>query len=910
MRGCVAVLLLSLVVPSASFGQCTYSPVVSGQYRSSILDIAISGNDLWAATSYGVQLFDRSVDPPAPVASLALPGVTKVVRVSANGTAYVASGTTVQIVTSSNRKLQVANAIETGATINDLLLTTVHLYVANANGIQQYDLLDPLHPARTAATFTTSSPNVRSLTLIGSNLYAADGDSTVEIFNIAVSSLVQPLAPITSLATSSFVETNNGRLYVTDLSAQQTEIFAVTATTATKVATLPLGSATLAPLSGDAAYAAGRDRSIHAYDFSTGANPIELFRADLSPTGGTMNRIFSLLAATNRLYAAAGDLGLATFDTTAFTAPFPVRSYSGGAPTSILSTGDRVYVGNATTGITEYLQSATGALTQARSWDNHLDVVQDASTNGFLITSTGSSVTFWTTASTTPTAVSSVSFPRTVSKAVLNNGLVTAMLDDGTIATADMSQTAPVAQVTTFPKQNFLVRSGSAIAIAQVLDTGRTIIRYYATGNLAATPVLTDMEGVATSFALSGGNAAVFTFRGISIVNVAAGGLTVLPKSNNTLVRQLSIDGNNVFALTDTSLALWNAQSGTLVREFALPSSGVSFNVAPGSTIADLATFAGITTVATSSTSKQPVAIVAPSGNSYFKKITANADRVYLLGTRGVDIYSPAMHYSGSLATNGVIDVAAAPGAVYSLSASGVVTLHGIDGNVIAQSTIDEGSDAEPLAIAAVNGAVWVSISKGCLSGGCEKRTLIFDPRNNALVQTASLPGGVVDVTTNGTRAYAIFNLPSEVRVYNVADPFHPAQLVSRATEGTRPPLSIAYANGKVYALGEKLFVYDETSLNKTTESLGDYTDDPTGAVTFADQQIRIDGNCTVVTGRSFAPQTYATNGFTASTTFATPAAVKSIASTPGRLYVLTDYSLEIWSTTPLAKPARRRTAK
>src|SRR5205085_7945372 len=203
-----------------------------------------------------------------------------------------------------------------------------------------------------------------------------------------------------------------------------------------------------------------------------------------------------------RLYAAAGDLGLATFDISSFTAPFAVRSYASGSPTSILSTGDRIHVGNATTGITEYAQNAAGGLTQARSWDDHPDVVQDASTNGFLISSSGTRVTFWTVASTAPTAVSSVGFSRAVTQAVLNNGVVTAMLDDGTIATADMSQTAPVAQVTSLPKQTFLARSGSAIAVAEARADGRTFIRYFANGNLTATPVFTDTEGVVTSFSL------------------------------------------------------------------------------------------------------------------------------------------------------------------------------------------------------------------------------------------------------------------------------------------------------------------------------------------------------------------------------------------------------------------------
>jgi hypothetical protein len=904
------VLLFSLLLPQVSFGQCNYSPVFSGQYRASMLDLALDGNDLWTATSYGLQLFNRAVDPPAVVASIALPGITRLVRVS-NGIAYAASGSSIQIVRKNGSTLQLVRTFDAGATINDLLLTTINLYVATANGLVQYDLLDPVNPTKTSATFTTSAPNVRSLTLIGSILYAADGDATIEPFDITVPTLPQHRTSITSLPTSATVESNNGRLYVSDTNAQQSEIFSVTASSATKLSTLSLGTSSLAPLGGDAAIAGGRDRSLRAFDFTTAGSPIELFRAELSPTGGTNNRIFAVATSNGRIYAAAGDLGLATFDAASFQAPFPVRSYAIGAPTSIVSTGDRVYAGNGTSGINEYAQSPSGGLTAARSWDNKLDVVHDASTNGFLITSNASSVTFWTTAPTTPVSASVATFSRAVSQAVLNNGLVTVLLDDGTVATADVSLTTPTPQVSTLPKQTFIARSGSAIVFAEATDAGRTNLRYYANGLLTSTPILTDMEGVATSLALSGSTAAVFTFRGISIVAFNSGAVTVLPRSNTTLVRQLRLDGTTLYALTDSTLAIWNTQSGTMTRELAIPSGGLKLHVATSSTIADISTFDGITTVATTATTRLPVALSAPSGNAYYRKVAANTDRIYLLDSRGVDIFTTSMHYSGSIAaTGGTIDVAAAPGAVYTLSSSGVVTSHGIDGSVIAQATISEGSDAEPLSIATANGAVWVAISKGCLTGGCEKRTLIFDPRNSALVQTASLAGGVVDVTTNGSRAYAIVDLPSEIRSYDVADPFHPAQLVSHATEGTRAPRSIVSANGTVYALGEKLYAYADSSLVKSGEPLDAYVNDPAGVVTFADQQIRTDGNCAIVSGRAFSPLTFTLPAFSASTSFATPAVVKSIASTSGRLYLLTDYSLEIWSTTALAKPARRRTSK
>ena len=67
MFGRAAVAVSLLLVSFEAFPQCNLSQVASVPFRASYLDIAIDGNDLWAATSYGVSLFDRSVDPPAMI---------------------------------------------------------------------------------------------------------------------------------------------------------------------------------------------------------------------------------------------------------------------------------------------------------------------------------------------------------------------------------------------------------------------------------------------------------------------------------------------------------------------------------------------------------------------------------------------------------------------------------------------------------------------------------------------------------------------------------------------------------------------------------------------------------------------------------------------------------------------------
>src|SRR5437763_376570 len=108
----VAVLVSFLLVPSA-FPQCTVSPIFSAQFRSTFNDLSLDGNDLWTATSYGLALYDRGVDPPALVASIALPGTTRGVRVL-NGSAYAGSGNAIAVVQKNSRALTLLRTTDEG----------------------------------------------------------------------------------------------------------------------------------------------------------------------------------------------------------------------------------------------------------------------------------------------------------------------------------------------------------------------------------------------------------------------------------------------------------------------------------------------------------------------------------------------------------------------------------------------------------------------------------------------------------------------------------------------------------------------------------------------------------------------------------------------------------------------------
>ncbi|MBV9495415.1 MAG: hypothetical protein JOZ54_14295, partial [Acidobacteria bacterium] len=480
MRGRVAVvLLLSLLLAIPVLAQCTLTPQYSGQYRTAVLDVAVDGNDLWTATSYGVQLLDRRTDPPSPIASVAVPGITRVVRAT-NGTAYSGSGSRIAIVRRNGNALELVRTIDAGANVNDLVLTTLYLYAATSNGIAQFDLLDPLNPTRTPVTFATSSPNVTSLALAGSTLYAADGDLSLEIFSISVPALPQRTGSIDALPRSVTVKTGGSRLYVSD--GLQTAVIIGS----TRAATLPFGGTSIASTATDVVFTAGSDRRLHAFDLAVAGRPVELFATDLVPNGGTINRFSQLVLSGNRLYGAGGDTGLLALNVSGFNAPFPVRAYPTGSATSVVIVDNRAAVSRAAGGFTDLTLGSTGNLTLGRQWDTRGSIVRDSG-NGFLLTSSGGTLTFWTMQSTTPTEVSSASFGKEIVAAALVQTTAFVVLADNTFWTANLALTpAPTQQITTVGNPSLLARSGSSLVLGERRTDGSTILSFYASPGFAA----------------------------------------------------------------------------------------------------------------------------------------------------------------------------------------------------------------------------------------------------------------------------------------------------------------------------------------------------------------------------------------------------------------------------------------
>jgi hypothetical protein len=278
---------------------------------------------------------------------------------------------------------------------------------------------------------------------------------------------------------------------------------------------------------------------------------------------------------------------------------------------------------------------------------------------------------------------------------------------------------------------------------------------------------------------------------------------------------------------------------------------------------------------------------------------------VYLFDDTSIDVISTVLpqrpQYVTTIPAAGTIDLAANDAGLFTLSGNGTVTAYSRAGVAYAQKNISEGFGSQALAIRTAGNAVWASIAVGCDVQTCNLwKTFVLDP--NTLAVTATMNGSVTDVTLSGSRAYALFAFPEEIRVLNVADPLHPAPIVTAPAPALAS--AIALSSGKVYVLAGRIFGYAEATLTPTGEHL-------TGGPTAARQRLRIDGTCAVVSRDANPPVLYDLPSWTPSAKqFPLPSPFRSFLMQSSMLLFLTDHSLELAYAAPTGPNPRRRAAR
>ncbi len=882
-------LFLSLLLTSPAVSQCSWTPGYSGQFRTSALDVSTAGDGyLWLATGYGIQLFDLST--PAShrlVDSIAVPGITRVVHAAAGGVTYAGSGANLLVLRREASRISIVRSIDAGGTVQDIVANS-NLFVATSKGIAHYDLIDVTNPTRTNVVLPSTSLSVTSLAVAGTTLYAADGDTTIQMYSITNPSLPQGTGTLESLPRTSAVHFAGGFLFASDQFGQATDVFSG----ATRLARITRGATAFAAGSGNVRFMSGPDRTLRVSDLSIPDRPIDILETSLPATDGTDNLIHAMTVSGSTLYVAAGDIGLVVLDAGALSAPYPVAAYSTGATTSVVAVPGRAWFTLPSGTISQQKIDPTGiSLLTERSWEAGAGTKVQEVSGDTLLTSNGNQTRIWSLTPQTPAAGPTATFPAAVRTAMLRGSGVLALLEDGTVWNA-----SPTPQQTALPKTTAMARFGSALAFLEAKDNGTTVLHYYATGDFNAQPGRTTISGLPIGgLALDATHAAVFTFNGVSIIDVATSTAHVVPGSAAAIPLQMAFAGGDLLILTSSELFVFD-DAATLARRTRLPAGAIAMAAATPQVV--MATQQG--RLVSTYLAALPAAAFAIS-NSFYRDAAAGTSSLVLSSPARIDLFSTAFgnapHFTRTIPASGVIGSTASGSFLYTLTASGALTVWSRAGAQTAQKIFSEGNDATPLSVDAVGGAIWVAYSKGCLAGSCRKETYVLDPLS--LIVTSTINGQAVDAAVSGKRAYVLFDFPDEMRVLDLNDPLHPLQLASAAASASAR--SIAHTANKVVVLGDRIETYSDTTLAPAGMFL-------TPVTATSANRVRIDGNCGVLSGRAFNPELYDVRTWTPLPLPAEmPSGIRTFLMQTGKLTFLTDHSIEVWNAgAPVPAPRRR----
>ena len=876
--------------------QCTPQHVWGGPFRHAALDVFADQNNLWVATSYGVALYDitpTSGAAPRGITSIALPDTTIRVR-SLNQNAWAASGDTIYALRHDAGRLSIIGSLDLNVTINDLIAVQPYLYAATSGGLAIIDVSIPSTPLLVNSLTVSKAPAL-SLARFENTIYVADGDSSVDMFTVQVPNFPQRLGDFTAFPQNSSVRVSGTNIYVSD--GQQTQVFAAGSNPATKIGTTSsVGTSALFPLSSSIVYAAGRNRVLRVLDFSAPSQPVVLYENEIPTTRGTINRIEAITGTANRIFVAAGDAGLISYDVTSFKSPFPLRANLIGSVGSVVVLQDRIVVAPSSGGLRAYSVASNDALSPLGTWEApKVWTLQDGS-GSVVLASSGKTLTAFNVSTGTGTAQSTGNFADNIRSAVLIGNTVYAVLADGSVWRADASaatMTPARVDISTIAV-NSIHRNGTAVATAEFTESGTTVVRYWSDGDVSKAPLTASVEGAATSgIALASGKIALSTFKGITIIATPSMQTTLIAGVPPGVATRMNAD--YIWHASGTSLLQYHIGDGAKVGEFRLSSISSLQRGDIGSTIF-AATDAGVTSVRSNAAVALPVRDPIVPTSFFFRQLALAPGKVLLRDGPSVQVFftrASGTLSPGPLVTidSGTIDIAATEDRIHALTSRGKLIEYDYAGRELRSFSIDEGADATALALRMLRGALHIGVLRGCSVGACEYKTVVV--QSTTLTQASTYGGAVIDVADgSGSTAYILVEgTPRELRRVDVSNPLVPVTAASRAAASFQ---AIAYSTGGfvMVATSAAPISLDPVTLQDKQGGGTPITETP--RLSGVDGRVAASDECWAAAGYAAFP--FIGKFGSSFIRPKTPATALRVAHRDGVWYFLTDFSLEVYS--------------
>lgn len=877
----------------------------SEAFRRPALDVAIDDDVIWIADGYGVTLATRQ-NPPVLVGSRAFPGTTSRLTIEGEST-WIVSGTTLFRAMWNGQSVVVLSTRELGEAVYDIVGARGYLYLATPSGVVQIDTA--IEGSRTVLP-TTSGVAV-SLATDGATLLAADGDDTIEVYEIQFPQIPQKIGVAEhTIAGANRVYDVNGTLLVSN--GRESQLFGSLRPPFTSLGKVSFGAATAAVGAPGIVFAAGQDTTVRAVDLRLSAGrPSIVFEQRLSPSAGTMNAISRIRSDGNFVYLAAGDLGLITYDIVGFGVPFPVvRSFVDGAD-SVVDLGTGQIVAANRSGVPRlYTIETSGALREMAQWPDQVGVTLLDHWNEVTIVAQAGTIRL---VRPSASVTGQFSFNAAIRSGVVVDDTLWVTLSDRSLWRVSLPTGPPQKVDIAGANPSWLARGEGRLVLGSLNDDGTTTIHEIDPESSAAADSMM-ISGLATSGgAVGSGKVAVATFRGLSLLDVSAGSERVTPLGEGMVPRALEIASEEVVVLGIDAIERRSIIDGSLLGRVALLSPGLAIAAEDGATRVVAGSADAVYIVNLETSAVQPEILEPLRELRIYSDMVASDRLVHLLEdesiyTRVSQNESLSAPINIQTFDGDLIDVTATTSGFCGVDSLGGVACFDGGGRLLGEGDVAALNDATFLSIHSMRDVVLVSLLEGCFGSGCRKRTVVGTMVSGVFQPAGEIEGEIVALDGSGDRFVLLSELPRELRLYELAGgTAMPVQIAAVPLGEQFFEVAIDAPRNAVYLAGERVVAYSLSSLSELGEVLPPIP--PSAGLSARDQGMELDGNRVLVIGRSPFLQVYRIDGplsWVQEQIIPMPSTPRRLVKDGSTFVILTDFSIELLET---SEPIRRRRA-